>query len=164
MDKASTAVDVTNILLQIAGIIAGVAVPVFLAWARSAVNSYVKDKEMAKLLDNVLNNAVGKIQMVGRDEIKALDPQVQVPNWILPGVQYALDHGKEALDHFGVTDQAAIADKLIARIGVKNIESNIALTQSAVPLSVNPLAPVPAVVAVMPPVAPEDVPIAHVQV
>lgn len=117
-------------------IIGGVAV--------GLINSKMKKSQMRDLLSAALTNALGKIQVAGAAEITAA--QVKIPGVspaIAVGVQYVLDHAGEAAAHFGLTPES-IADSILARIGVQNIETNKAIAASPSAEAPAPLAPVPA--------------------
>ena len=109
------------------------------------LNKYIKDTTMASTLGNALQNALGKIQQAAVSGIQAnpiMINNVPIPGNLAPGVQYVLDHAGEEAAHFGITPDK-IADKIEARIGVKHIETNIAISGSSQPTVVAPLAPVP---------------------
>jgi len=109
------------------------------------LNKYIKDTTMASTLGNALQNALGKIQQAAVSGIQAnpiMINNVPIPGNLAPGGQYVLDHAGEEAAHFGITPDK-IADKIEARIGVKHIETNIAISGSSQPTVVAPLAPVP---------------------
>ncbi len=99
---------------------------------------------MADLLSSAVDSSLGKMQQATDLQLKqaavlhpTLSPQLAV------GVKYVTDHAPEALDHFGITPEA-VAEKVEAAIGVKNIETNLAVSSNATPQVVAPLDPVPA--------------------
>jgi hypothetical protein len=135
-------VDLTPIVVAVVGgvfnivLIAGVAL----------INSKIKDTQMRDVLESALKNGLGKIQVAAVSEIQHARIAIpDVPPEVAVGVQYVLDHAPEAAEHFGLSSEA-IADKIIARIGVKNVETNIAIASSASPEVPEPLAPVPVTV------------------
>lgn len=152
-------VTLTAFLLQLSGAFFAIATPVVASVIGYYIQQRIKDRNMANLLCNAMQNAVGKIQIVAQgaadQEIQKLDPRLNVPAWIAPGVQYMIDHAPEALDHFGITPQD-VADKILAQIGVKNIQANQAVNSSNTPVIIPPLAAVPdKMVAITPPVLPQ---------
>lgn len=103
----------------------------------------LKDKAMADLLASAVRNSLGKIQQATEAQIR--DAQFlhpTLPPDLAVGTQYIVDHAPEALEHFGITP-AAVADKVEAAIGLTEIQNNIAITASAAPVIVRPLAPSP---------------------
>jgi hypothetical protein len=134
-----TKIDTTQLLLSLIGgfflIVNTVAV--------ALINRYVKDRQMGVVLENGLKNSLGMLQQVAENAVPAITQSLPgVPPSVAPGVQYVLDHVPEAVQHWGLTPQA-IAEKIIARIGVKSIETNIAVAASDSPLLPAPVAPVP---------------------
>jgi hypothetical protein len=135
----TTAVDLTQILLAV---VTGVFT-VLAAVVPIMIQKYVTDKKMADVLERGLQNSLGVLQQASEQEIRAAAIKLpHVPVAVAPAVQYMLDHANDARLHFGLTDQL-IAEKIIARMGVKNIETNIAIAGSAGPLTPDPIAPVP---------------------
>jgi hypothetical protein len=107
------------------------------------IQSKIKNAQMAELLASAVKNSLGKIQQATVDQVRQaefLHPQLSPA--LAVGTQYVADHAPEALAHFGVTPEA-VADKIEAQIGLKNIENNIAISASATPAVVPPLAPSP---------------------
>lgn len=142
---AQHAVDLTAILVAAIAGFFGVVKLVTSWW----LERRVKDAQMRDLLEKALQNGLGVIQQAASGQVIAARPSLSpvvadlIPNNIKPGVQYVLDHAPEALEHFGVTTDK-VADKLIARIGVKEIETNMAVTANpATPAIIPPLAPSP---------------------
>lgn len=131
-------IDLTQIILAI---ISGVFTILGII-ITAVVSKYVKDKQMAALLTNAVANSLGKLQQVAEGEVTDLTVTIpHVPPELTPAVQYVIDHAKDALDHFGITPEA-VADKITAQIGLKNITANLALNTSG-PVAVKPLAAVP---------------------
>jgi hypothetical protein len=132
-------VDLTQIILAVLGF----AFNIILAVGVSLINAKIKDAQMRDLLESALKNGLGKIQAaLAAETVRAQIAIPDVPPDVAVGVQYVLDHAPEAAEHFGLTP-VEIADKIIARIGVKNVETNIAIASSASPEVPEPLAPVP---------------------
>jgi hypothetical protein len=138
---AQHAIDLTAILVAAIAGFFGV-VKLLAAWW---LERRVKDATMRELLEKALDNGLGVIQQAASGEAVRIDPQLRgvVPDKLLPGVQYVIDHAGEALSHFRITPEL-VAEKLIARWGKKEIETNIAVTaNAATPAIVPPLAPSP---------------------
>lgn len=135
-----TDISLTAIIVSLIGtagtIIAAVAV--------ALINQRVKDAQLALELGNAVKNAVGAVQQGTTAMVERADPRLHgvVPEKLVPGVQYVLDHAGEAVSRFGVTPEK-VADKIVAQIGLKEIEANIAVSGSSTPALAPPLAPVP---------------------
>jgi hypothetical protein len=100
---------------------------------------------MAQLLDNAVNNSLGFMQQAATTAVRESRPQIHgVPDNIRPGVQYVLDHASEAVAHFNLKDEH-IWDKIVARSGLKEIETNIAVASSDLAVINKPLDPVPTI-------------------
>lgn len=122
-----------------------VAGPVIGAVAVALINARVKDEQLRQVLANAAKNAVGVVQQAGTGAVRSLDPRIPagvVPERLVPGVQYMLDHAGEAVERWGITPEK-LAEKITAQIGLKAIESNIAINASPAPVVVEPLAPSP---------------------
>lgn len=133
------AVDLTGIAVAAVGGFFSVLGIVLVA----IIQAKLKNREMADLLANAVRNSLGKIQQATEDQVRhAVFLHPTLPPALAVGTQYVADHAPEALEHFGITP-AAVADKIEAAIGLTEIQSNIALTASASPLIVPPLAPSP---------------------
>jgi hypothetical protein len=138
-------IDLTPIILAI---IAGVFATLKLlidAYAAKAI----KDKQSAAVLDSAVGNALGAMQQeaeafaaTGTHAI-ALGAPPGVSPTMAVGVQYVLDHAGDEAARFGITP-ASIAGKIGARIGLANIESNIAVAASPAdtPAPLAPIVPV----------------------
>lgn len=142
MDPTAHAIDLTAILLAVIAGLFGLGKIVITA----LIERRIKNAEMRDLLEKALDNGLGAIQQAASGQVVAAHvtlPAGMVPDRVAPGVQYVFDHAGEALDHFGITAEA-VGEKLIARIGKKEIETNIAVTASpASPAIIPPLAPSP---------------------
>lgn len=136
-------VDLTGLAVAVTGGLFSTILAVALAW----VNGHVKDAAARSVLDNAVKNSVGAIQQAATSVIQRAAPAIPgVPTSLAPGVQYVLDQVPDALTRLGVTPQA-LAAKVEAQIGLKNIETNIATTSSTQPEAVvPPLTTVPAAV------------------
>ena len=163
-------VDLTQIIVAIVGGVFSIVTVIVGTWVSVFVMNHMKDKEAALAVSNAVKNSLGKIQQAGQavaeGEIRKLHPGLNVPAYLAPGVQYVLDHAGDEAQRFGLTPEA-IADKITAQLGLKNMETNLAITQSATPLTqqrgdmimmvlivVGPLAPVPQAVTVVDAAAP----------
>jgi hypothetical protein len=117
------------------------------AAATYLINSRIKNQELANMLSNSVKNGLGVVQQhvqqraasaaeaVGR-ELTPSDPAIQA------GVDYVFKHAGEALKNFGIQNREHIAEKLVAKLGLAAIETNLAETASPTPVVAGPLAPV----------------------
>jgi hypothetical protein len=139
----AVAVDLTGIATAtIAGIfgILGIVIPMI-------IQAKIKNKQMADLLTAAVKNSLGKIQQATVEQVRQAEfLHPTLPANLAIGAQYVADHAPEALAHFGITPEA-VADKVEAAIGLKEIENNIAVSASAAPVVVPPLASSDAVAA-----------------
>ena len=114
------------------------------AVATYIINKRVRDQQLANMLSNSINYALGTVQKqvaaAGRRgdlTITARSPEIAA------GVQYVLDNAAEAVKRFEISPER-IAQKIEARLGLAEIATNLAATSSpALPAMVNPLEPVP---------------------
>lgn len=134
-------ISLTEVLVSLIGtagtIIAAVAV--------ALINQRIKDAQLRDVIANAAKNAVGIVQQGATGMVQRLDPRVPagiVPDRLVPGVRYMLDHAGEAIERFGITPEK-LAEKITAQIGLREIESNIAINASPAPVVVPPLAPSP---------------------
>lgn len=107
----------------------------------AVVRRYVHSKFFADLLDGVLEDAVGRIQQASDADIaqaQVLHPNL--PGLVGVGVRFVVDHAPDAVARLGLTP-AAIADKIIAKIGTKAVATNLAIAGNDTPASPHPLAP-----------------------
>jgi hypothetical protein len=107
------------------------------------IQSKIKNAQMASLLSEAVKNSLGKIQnatIVQVNGAAMLHPTLS-PN-LAVGVQYVVDHAPEAMSHFDITPDA-IADKIVAQIGLSNIATNLAVSANATPAIAAPLSQVP---------------------
>ena len=97
------------------------------------------------VLGQAVKNSLGAMQQASTLAAQELRPHVSirgVPDSLTPGVQYVLDHAGPEAARFGITP-AAIADKVVAQIGLAQIAANVAVAASASPKVPDPLGPVP---------------------
>lgn len=142
----SLSVWVPVIVVTIGGIFGVIKV-----WATYLINSRVKDAELAKQLDNAVENSLGVIQQVAQGAIEAsVTPKVQsspIPARLKPGVQYVLDHAAEGVDRYQTTWRSdapiAIAAKIASREGLAAIQTNLAISGAATPVVAPPLSATP---------------------
>jgi len=155
-------VDLTQIIIAVVGGIFSVTTVVVGTWVSVFVMNNMKDKQAALAVSNAVKNSLGKIQQAGQavaeGEVRKLHPELNVPDYLAPGVQYVLDHAGEEAGRFGLTPEA-IADKITAQLGLKNMETNLAITQSSsTTVAAGPLAPVQQAVTIVeaPALKPEE--------
>jgi hypothetical protein len=123
----SISIDLTTVCVAIvSGVFSTVAIiiPIIL-------QKYVKNVSMRSLLNEAVKNSLGKLQIATDAEITVaaiLHPDV--PKAIAPAVKYVIDHAQDALTYFNITPQS-IADKISAKLGLTNIEHNLAATASS---------------------------------
>lgn len=135
-------IDLTQIILAvIAGIFA-----ILKLLIDAYANKTLKDKNDAAVLDAAVGNSLGAMQQeaqalaVSKSRSITFDSMPGVPPEFAVGVQYVLNHAGAEAARFGITP-ALIAGKIGARIGLKNIETNIAIAASPA-TSPPPLAPI----------------------
>jgi hypothetical protein len=137
--SVNTAIELTPIVLALIG---GVFA-VIRAVAVYYIDKRVHDQQLRELLDHSVVNALGIIQQAASGAAIKSSPHLAgiVPAKLVPGVQYVLDHAPDAVARWGITPEA-IAEKLISRAGLREIDTNIAVSASAAtPVVVPPLAP-----------------------
>lgn len=145
--------EATNAIVILTPVIVAVIGAVFAGLRAVAiyyVDLRVHDEQLRKVLEDAINNGLGAVQQAASGATTQMNPVVlprrtaNVPATLVPGVQYVLKHADEAVKRFGVTPEA-IAEKLVSRAGLREIDTNIAATASATPGVVPPLAPSAAV-------------------
>jgi len=117
-----------------------VAIPLCSAW----IASHIKDKQAADALNTTLQNGLGAMQQAVQSGISTHPLQLQLPYTTAPmaaGIQYVLDHAPAELARFGITTDM-IEQKLSARLGLKNIDTNVA-TAASPATTPQPLSPIP---------------------
>lgn len=133
-------VDLTGVAVAVVGGVFSILGPVALAM----VNSHIKDETARNVLDKAITNSLGAMQQAAEASVAAARPSIpNVPDHLAPGVQYVLDHAGGELSRLGVTPEA-VAGKIQARMGLANIQHNLAVTASATPTVAHPLAAVAA--------------------
>jgi hypothetical protein len=148
--------ELANTFAQFAVTALGLAGTVFLAW----IAKHVKDRAAANVLSKAVINSVGAAQRAAETGIRSYgtDPRViGVPEDMRAALKYVLDHAGEEMERLNITPEAVV-DKIDARIGLINVESNLATAASPAPTP-PPLAPVPSV-----PVPTEPIPVSVVGV
>jgi hypothetical protein len=109
------------------------------------VSARMKDQQAADALTAAVRNALGAMQQSSTLTARTLGPHVVIPGvpaGLQPGVQYVLDHaGTEAI-RLGVSPEK-IAEKILAQVGLTQIQTNQAVASSAVSVVPDPLGPVP---------------------
>lgn len=137
---SSTTVDLTSVINTVIVGVVGVASTVFLAW----LQSHMKDKQAAAVVSTAVQNSLGAIQQAGTAYVTSLSPQVRMPG-VSPelalGVQYVLNNAGPEMQRLGITPEG-VAAKIAARIGLANVQTNLAATSSATPAVAKPLDPV----------------------
>lgn len=131
--SVSTAIDMTAIIIAVLG---GVFA-VIRAVAVYYIDKRVHDQQLREVLENAVGNGLGTIQQAASGAVVKAAPHLNVPAHLAPGVQYVLDHASEAIDRFGITPEM-IAEKMTSRIGLKEIQTNLAATTSSATAAVVP--------------------------
>jgi type II secretory pathway pseudopilin PulG len=135
-------IDLTELMLALVAGVFSILGPVAAYW----FTQHIKDQQAADVVQNAVRNALGAMQQAAEAGIKATHPNIMLPPGTPPklatGVQYVLDHAGGEADRLGI-DTSAIADKINAQIGLKNIATNEAIAASPLPPMPKPLDPVP---------------------
>jgi hypothetical protein len=147
-------IDLTPIfiaLISTVGSVVAIAFPIWLA-------SHMKDKEAAAAIATALNNGLGAMQQAGQQMITTIHPKVTLPGVspiLAAGIGYVLDQVPAELARFPAMTQQIIAEKLKARVGLANIQTNqaIAASPEPSPKPLDPVASAPVAVAYKPPPA-----------
>lgn len=111
-DYTALAVSVIGGLFTVVGAV-GVAL----------INSRMKNKQDAAVLDSALTNSLGAVQNAVTSGLASHPLQLTLPKIsasTASGVQYVIDHAGDEAARLGVTPKA-IADKINARLGLANI-------------------------------------------
>jgi hypothetical protein len=122
------------------------AFPIVAAVATYLINAHVNNHELATQLANAVQNGLGTVQQHAAASLQQgthLTLDTNHPA-IAEGVQYVVDNAAEAISHFNIPPER-IAEKLVAKVGLAAIQTNLAATGSPMPVISGPLAPVPAV-------------------
>jgi len=133
-------IDLTPIVVAIVGGFFSIATAVIGTWLTAVITKNVKDKAAATVLENAVQNSLGKLQQAGTQvataAVEQYKPTLPVPQELQPAVQYVFDHAGDEAARFGLTQQK-IADKIVSRLGLKNIETNLAVSQASAPVKVD---------------------------
>lgn len=133
-------ISFTEIIVSLISL-AGVVIS---AIAVALINRKVQDTVLREVLSNAVKNGVGAIQQGATKMVVAAEPQLVtglIPAKLVPGVQYVLDNAGEAVKRFGQTPEI-IASKLVAQLGLGEIETNLAVSASPPPIAIPPMTPV----------------------
>jgi hypothetical protein len=137
-------IDFTSVANAAATFLLSVAGTVFLAW----LSSHMKDKQAAAVIGTAVTNALGAVKQASDAGLASHPLQAQLPG-ITPamaaGVQYVLDNAAPELKRYTGITPAVIAGKIDAKFGSAKIATNLAVSASASPAVLPPLAPTPAV-------------------
>jgi hypothetical protein len=138
-----TTIDWTPIIVALINL----AFPAVAAVATYLINAHVKNQQMATLLNNAIQNGVGYIQQKTAAAVSAnradLTTTISAGNpAVQAGVDYVTQNAAEAINHFQIPNER-IAQKLEAKLGLAEIQTNLAITQSPAPIIAGPLAPAP---------------------
>jgi hypothetical protein len=118
--------------------------PIVVAIAAVAISKMVKNQQMASLLANAVQNSLGAVQQEVSKTVGAggrLSMNVGSAA-IVAGADYVSQHAGEAMKFFKLNDDV-IQQKIIAKLGLAAIATNLAETASSAPVVAGPLAPVP---------------------
>lgn len=140
--NAKGGIDPTPIIVALINL----AFPIVAAVATYLINSHIKNHELAAQLSNAVQNALGSVQQHATDSLqKGSDLRLTTDHpAIADGVQYVINNAAEAIAHFNIPPER-IAQKLVAKVGLAAIQTNLAATAAPTPVIAGPLAPVPAV-------------------
>lgn len=133
-------IDFTPIINCAMGIISTLILAVFSAW----LAKHMSDKQAAAAVENALKNGLGAMQQAVQSGLSTHPLQVQMPHVSAPmaaGVQYVINQVPGELKQLSISKDQ-VADKLDARLGNRNIDTNVATASSPAPTP-QPLAPVP---------------------
>lgn len=135
-------VDLTGVAVAATGGVFSILGIVLSAW----LASHVKDQAARVVVAKALDNSLGALQTAATSTLQAEHPTVNIPGVppdLLPGVQYVLDHAGAEASRLGITP-VGIASKIDAKIGLKNIATNLAVSGNATTAVRPPLAVVTA--------------------
>jgi|SRR3984957_18688314 len=142
-----TVVDFTPIINSVLGL-------VFVIVSAAICNflkNHMKDQAAEATLQTALMNGLGAMQQAVQKGLISHPIQAELPGITAAmgaGIQYVCDHAGDAVLHQNLSKEE-IGEKLDARQGVKNMDSNIAAAASPSP-SPAPMAPVPPAFAIPP--------------
>lgn len=123
-------IDWTTVIVAVVG----AAFPVLGAIATYLINKNMKDTAAAATLDAAVKNSLGAIQQAVETGITKSRSQGLVPGMsaeTATGVQYVLDHAGTEAKRLGISE-AAVADKVIARVGLAKIAAAESATTTTV--------------------------------
>jgi hypothetical protein len=121
----------------------GTAGTILTAVAIAIINRKIENSQLREVLANAVKNGVGAVQQGAQRMITEADPQLVtglIPPRLVPGVQYVLDNASEAVERFGQTPEL-IAGKIVAQIGLGEIETNLVVSASPDPVAIPPMTP-----------------------
>jgi len=130
--------DVTQIVIAISLAVLATVSTAISGWYAKHTN----DKNKEEKFNAVLENAVGAIQQAIQEGLATHKLQVELPRVsasMAAGIQYAIDQAPGILNKYS---KEQLAQKLDARVGNLNIQTNIAQAASPGPTP-QPLSPVP---------------------
>lgn len=138
---AKGTIDLTQIIVALINL----AFPIVAAVATYLINAHVKNHELATQLSNAVQNGLGTVQQQAAASLQQGTPLTLDTSHpaIAKGVQYVIDNAAEAIKHFDIPPDR-IAQKLVAKVGLAAIQTNLAATASPADGVSGPLAPVPA--------------------
>lgn len=109
--------------------------------ATSLINSRMKDKQAADVLDKAVANSLGAVQNAVTNQLQSHPLETAIPGISAPvakGVQYVIDHAGDEATRLGVTPEA-IADKVEAKMGLAQIPAPPASPPATVTPPVTPV-------------------------
>lgn len=127
--------------IDLTGLAASIATSIFAILTvviRNEINARIKNRFLNDLLETTVENALGKMQQATDKQIAEaveLHPNIENP-LIAVGVNYVLNHAQEAVKGL---DTGLVAEKIEAKLGLANIATNLALTQSNLPVAPGPM-------------------------
>lgn len=119
-------VNLTALIQAVVGFLLTVVAGV----ATALVNKYIKDSSARDVLDKALQNSLGALQQAAQGAIAANKPTVDLPAALssyASAVQYVIDHAGDEAKRFGLTPED-LAQKIEARLGLLNVQQNVAAT------------------------------------
>lgn len=131
-------IDLTQIVIAVSLAVLATVSTAISGWYAKHTN----DKSKEDKFNAILGNAVGAIQQAVQDGMATHKLQVEIPHISAAmgaGIQYAIDQAPEILNKYS---KEQLAQKLDARVGNLNIQTNIAQAASPGPTP-QPLSPVP---------------------
>ena len=115
--------------------------PLVGAIATAVINARIKNKQLADMLHNAIENSLGFLKK------RAIDAAQGAVIDTKPGsadmdaaVQYVVNNAAEAVKHFEIPNDR-IADKIVAKLGLAEIATNLATTSAGNTTTLTPMAP-----------------------